>query len=71
MKKKTYLFVAGITVTCGTALAIHLSQPKSIPMTKSGHEKMISKSPTNSDDKSRKKIRVLLVLIILLVMDLN
>lgn len=55
MKKKTYLFVAGITVTCGTALAIHLSQPKSIPMTKSGHEKMISKSPTNSDDKSRKK----------------
>lgn len=55
MKKRTYLFIVGLTLSCGTAVAINLSQSKESPKTMSGSQKISTEVKKNSKIASSQK----------------
>ncbi|VTS12819.1 hypothetical protein [Streptococcus pseudoporcinus] len=57
MKKRTYLFIVGLTLSCGTAIAINLSQSKESPKTMSGSQKISTEVKKNSKIASSQKRR--------------
>lgn len=57
MKKRTYLLIVGLTLSCGTAIAINLSQSKELPKTVPGSQKIsteVQKKEKVAASKKRK-----------------